>query len=837
MKLLTLFVLVFWAANLFAEARKPRWPIPNRPREISSSSVVRIAEYKNYVKGLTASELKEFAQDARIDLGANGVSPSKIIVKFRELDAQRSIRQMAGPILGSLREVKTIGAFIIKLPESNNLRDVVAYLGAIKELEGVEYALPDYRISIVALPNDPDWNKQWSFKNTGSPGGFDINAPQAWDVTKGSSSTLVGVIDTGIDLNHPDLRSNLWTNPGEIGLDSNGKEKASNGIDDDGNGYVDDFRGWDFVSNDNNPQDGHGHGTHVAGVIGASGNNGMGIAGINWEVGLVPLRILDDNGYGSTSDAVLALEYALKNGITITNNSWGGGSYSSALEEMLKKYRDQNGLFVAAAGNNGSNNDQYPHYPSSYEVDNVISVAATTREDKLAGFSNYGKVSVHLAAPGSGIYSLFKAPDNYRLLSGTSMATPHVAGAAALMKSLWPSWSYSQIKAKLMETVDAIDDLSSKVSSGGRLNLARAVNGIPVSPPRAFTITGVSPPFGPLAGGTRITITGTLFDAGVKIWIGNRACISIQVQSAQTITCTTPSATKAALVDISGTNSKGVKKVLSSGFTYSNPPVLQSAKPAAGPVLGGGILVLKGSGFTPGAKVFLGSRECTEGNVKSAQEIHCVLPAGDPGSYSVLVRNILGQESQQSIRYTFQNAPQLTAINPSRVAPTARAAVSISGQFFISGAKVVIGGKECTGVKVVSPGQITCTAPTLAQGKYSLKVTNPDGQVGTSSINLNFEVVASRWVQTNGGNCDQVCMQSTLTPRASAEGAFCTSGKVIPSSARKVIQYTNGCDPRKTCVAQGPVKGARSVDDQCLGPRQNKNSDVTNITMGCFCGI
>ncbi len=267
----------------------------------------------------------------------------------------------------------------------------------------VEYAEPDYILkpSQTTSANDSDYPKLYGLNNTGQTGGTadaDVDAPEAWNATTGDTGTVVAVIDEGVDINHPDLKNNIWTNPSET---------AGNGIDDDKNGYVDDVNGWDFYNNDatvydRDPVSGAGdeHGTHVAGTIAAEGNNNLGVVGVNWKANIMPLKFLGPNG-GYTSDAVEALNYAVNKGVKISNNSWGGGGFSQALYDAINRADTAGHLFVAAAGNDGVNNDTTAHYPSSYTSANIISVAATDSKDALASFSNYGSSSVDLAAPAS----------------------------------------------------------------------------------------------------------------------------------------------------------------------------------------------------------------------------------------------------------------------------------------------------------------------------------------------------------------------------------------------------------------------------------------------------
>ncbi len=333
-------------------------------------------------------------------------------------------------------------------------------------------------------PNDPNFAQLYGLHNDGSNGGkvgADISATAAWDVTTGSRNVLVGIIDTGADYTHPDIAPNYWQNPGETGLDEAGHDRATNGIDDDGNGFIDDWHGWDFANNDNDPMDDNKHGTHVAGTIGGNGNDGVGVVGVNWQVSIVAIKFLTGAGSGTLDDAVKAIEYGTKLGVTLTSNSWGGGGFSDTMLAAIKEAGDHGILFVAAAGNDGVNNDASPHFPSTYDLDNIIAVAATDKNDLMADFSCFGATSVDLGAPGVDILS--SVPGGlYDKLSGTSMATPHVSGAAALVKAAYPDATAAQIKARLINTADPIDALAGKTVSGGRLNVASALENDLIAP-------------------------------------------------------------------------------------------------------------------------------------------------------------------------------------------------------------------------------------------------------------------------------------------------------------------------------------------------------------------
>ncbi len=341
-------------------------------------------------------------------------------------------------------------------------------IATLKQSPLVEYAEPNYTLSIDRTPNDPRYGELYGLHNTGQTGGTpgaDIDAERAWGISTGSPNVVVALIDTGVDYTHPDLAPNMWTNPGEI---------PGNGVDDDGNGYVDDVRGWDFYNHDNDPMDDHSHGTHTAGTIGAVGNNGIGVVGVAWTVKILPLKFLGADGSGSTSDAVLAIEYATAAHADVMSNSWGGGGFSQALLDAIREASDAGILFVAAAGNSSYDNDVYPNYPSNYDVPNVVAVAATDSNDNLAYFSNYGATTVDLGAPG--VDTLSCLPGNsYGTKSGTSMATPHVSGVAALIRAVAPGIDLTHLKARLLAAVDPVPALAGRTVTGGRLNAFLAI--------------------------------------------------------------------------------------------------------------------------------------------------------------------------------------------------------------------------------------------------------------------------------------------------------------------------------------------------------------------------
>jgi len=312
-------------------------------------------------------------------------------------------------------------------------------------------------VAATLTPNDTQYGALYGMTK--------ISAPLAWDITTGSTSSVVAIIDTGIDYTHPDLVDNIAINTREI---------PNNGVDDDANGYIDDYYGYDFVNNDSNPIDDHYHGTHCAGTVGAKGNNARGVAGVNWTVKLMSVKVLNASGSGTLASVAAGMNYAVKRGAKILSMSLGTTSYSATLENAVINARNSGALVVAAAGNSTVNTDVYPHYPSSLPQDNVFSIAASTSTDALAYFSNYGATTVDLAAPGDSILSTYTG-GQYAYASGTSMATPHVAGMAALLLAVNPSLTYSSIKSILIGTADPIQAMSGKLVAGGRANLYKAV--------------------------------------------------------------------------------------------------------------------------------------------------------------------------------------------------------------------------------------------------------------------------------------------------------------------------------------------------------------------------
>ena len=402
-------------------------------------------------------------------------APSEIVVGFEPGSSAQAREAAANKVRARGRERVARGSAdvdLLRLPAgASNAR-------AIDELRGdaaVAYAEPNWTYTHQATATDTYFanGSLWGMYGDASApaNGFGSQAAEAWGAGHtGAKNVYVGVIDEGIQFDHPDLDTQVWTNPFD----------TANGRDDDGNGYVDDVRGWDFANNDNTIYDGgkrgslDDHGTHVAGTIGAKANNGTGVVGVNWNVTEISGKFLGRNG-GSLTAAVQAVDYftnlKTKHGLNIvaTNNSWGGGGFSQALLDAIRRANAANILFVAAAGNSGTNNDTTASYPSNYDVPNVIAVAAIDKAGALASFSQYGATTVDLGAPGVGVWST-TAYNGYSSYNGTSMATPHVTGAAALYAASHPGSSAATIKNAILSSVAATPSLSGKTVTGGRLD-------------------------------------------------------------------------------------------------------------------------------------------------------------------------------------------------------------------------------------------------------------------------------------------------------------------------------------------------------------------------------
>ncbi len=423
------------------------------------------------IKSLTASKTiyPEITESSfKIIPGMDYVS-DEVIVKFKSTRGKEvSISAMSGK-----RKVKSfplIGADLYQLDSTVSMEQALADLAARGD---VEYAEPNYIAHAARIPNDPSYSLQWGLATVG--------APAAWDVITGSEDIIIAVVDSGVDYTHPDLSSRMWQNTGEI---------AGNGIDDDGNGYIDDVRGWNFLSRTNDPMDDYEHGTHVAGIAAAATDNLTGISGMTWKNKVMALKFLGSSGTGPISLSIEAVQYAVKNGAKIINNSYTGGGFLRSMYSTISAANEAGVLMICAAGNEYNNNDSNPSYPANYGLPNVISVGATDSTDGWAAFSNYGN-TVHIAAPGKDILSTIPS-NRYVTRNGTSMAAPMVSGAAALLLGLNPQMTAAEVRTLLLNSVDIRSSLYGKVSTSGRLNVQKALEQAGISwleeTPRSGTI-------------------------------------------------------------------------------------------------------------------------------------------------------------------------------------------------------------------------------------------------------------------------------------------------------------------------------------------------------------
>lgn len=416
---------------------------------------------------------------------ATEVVPGEFLVQFKKnvhfVQEQYLLNTIS---IAQVVEVsKETHLYKIRRPSIESMEGSLEILSSIKQIGRVE---PNKYWKLRRMPQDPVFHRLWGLNNIGqettgdTPSikgviGVDIDILRVWETNTGSRNVKVAVIDTGINYNHADLKQNIWTNYAEL--------DGWPGQDDDNNGCIDDIHGCDFVHDTGDPMDDDGHGTHVAGTIGAVANNNVGVAGIAWEVTLIPVKFIDDQDRGTTENAIRAIDYAVKAGARILSNSWGDDQGSDFLKQSIERAERAGALFVVACGNDSRDNDVIFDYPSSYEVDNIIAVAAVDNSGDLASFSNYGKKSVDIAAPGSNVMSTYYDPKlpglTYDSQSGTSMATPHVSGVAALMLAKNQTLTPQLMKKIIMDSARPMPALKGKVLSNGMLNAYEALKLVP----------------------------------------------------------------------------------------------------------------------------------------------------------------------------------------------------------------------------------------------------------------------------------------------------------------------------------------------------------------------
>ncbi|HEU4872088.1 MAG TPA: S8 family peptidase [Pyrinomonadaceae bacterium] len=435
-------------------------------------------QWKNQVRIVPATEKKVPVTSEEIALGeTRNFGRPEVLVKFKSGVSSEAIDALTARLRDRVEDRLENAEGWQAIDDLDNA-DAASIVAQYSQLPEVEYAEPNYEINleetnagplVPVLPHDPQFNDQWALANSGQRGGkqgADISATLAWATTTGNDKLVVAVLDTGVDYTHEDLVENMWVRPATMAP-----------YHDNELGTIDDLNGFNAIDSAADPMDDNGHGTHCAGIIGAEGENNLGIAGVNWKVQIMPLKFLNAGGSGSTKDAIEAINYVINRkkagvNIRIISASWGSTQKSRALGDIIRKAYENDILFVAAAGNSSVDNDRTPHYPSSYP--NVISVAALDRNDQLASFSNFGVKSVMIGAPGVDILSTWLG-NEYEEKSGTSMATPVVSGVAALILAKNPRMSVEDLHKRLMDSTDPIIALKGKTVSGGRINAAKAL--------------------------------------------------------------------------------------------------------------------------------------------------------------------------------------------------------------------------------------------------------------------------------------------------------------------------------------------------------------------------
>ena len=433
---------------------------------LAIGSELSAGENKSYVEGEVLIQLRQ--QDYAV------TDKRARILKALDVDVIKNLKN---------------NVYLVKLSKDDS---VVSATRRLSEYPDVEFAEPNYRRYITSvIPNDPLFDSQWAHEN--------IQSGAAWEIQKGNESIIVALGDSGVDYTHKDLKDNVWTNDEE---DWKASGPGYNGIDDDGDGYIDNYFGINAITGSGDPMDDEGHGTHVAGIVGAEGNNSVGISGVNWHVSVMGVKFITIDGSGSIADEIEAIQFATSKGAKIFNMSFSGSYFSEIERYAIANAKEV--LFITAAGNERTDNDDMPSYPANYDLPNIISVAASNQSDDLAYFSNQGKNTVSVAAPGVSILSTLPG-DDYGSLSGTSMATGYVTGLAALILAKSPYTSVANLKDRILRTVDTNANLQGKILTGGRINAYRALT---------ESITGsyiynISPDRGPV--GSEVSIRGTDF--------------------------------------------------------------------------------------------------------------------------------------------------------------------------------------------------------------------------------------------------------------------------------------------------------------------------------------
>jgi subtilisin family serine protease len=695
-----------------------------------------------------------------------------VLVKFRAATPQ-GINQ--AEINENIDEAEYVGSTHVMRFHSRS-KNIDTLISELSRRADVEYAEPNYIVHAIAIPDDPSFGQLWGLQNTGQPilgvsgkPGADISAPLAWDISTGSTANVVAVVDTGINYTHPDLAANIWSAPTTFSVTI-----GSNRITCPAGSH-----GFNAISNTCDPMDDNNHGTHVSGTIGASGNNGLGVVGVNWKASIMGSKFLDASGSGTLANAINAIDFAIQTktifggaaNIRVLSNSWGGGGFSQALLDEINKANANDMLFVAAAGNSASNNDVTPFYPSNYDAPNVVAVAATDNKDSLASFSNYGTTTVDLGAPGVSVLSTIK-DGSYSYFSGTSMATPHVSGAAILILSKC-ALNTTALKANILNNVDPISSLTGKTVTGGRLNVNKAIRACSAAPAPDFSLSA-TPSSQTVIQGASTSYTINIIPSG-----GFTLPVTLDVSGlpGKAITSFSPNPTTASstmTVTTSTTTPAGSYTLIISGtngtLTHTTTVVLNipdfslSALPgflsiAQGTSKTSTITVGSLNGFTGTVDLSLSgipanaSSSLSPTSVTNSGTSTMTVNAGTaiPGSYQLTVTGTSGTLTHNTIATINITAPQPSDFSIS-ASPTSRTvgrgasttyAVTIDRLSGFAGAvNFSVTGLPSGALATFNPNQTTGTSstlsittrPTTPTGSYQLTITGTSSSLSHTTL-------------------------------------------------------------------------------------------------------
>lgn len=822
-----------------------------------------------------------WAQELTEIYNGREVVAGEVLVKLR--DGQPPVLRIASD--PDIRAAKRLARGDILLVQSRG-KNVERLLQEWRADPGVEWVEPNYILRASAtIPNDEFFNLLWGMHNTGqniqgSVGipGADISATDAWDITTGSRANVVGIIDSGVDYTHPDLAANMWSAPSAFTVTIGGQSITCPAGS----------HGFNAINRTCNPMDDNGHGTHVAGTIGAVGNNGIGVTGVNWTASMIGIKFLNAAGNGSTANAIDAIHFAIQvkqqfgaaANIRVLNNSWGGGGFSTALRDAIQLASDNNILFVVAAGNENRNNDAIPSYPANYNVPNIISVLSTTNRDARSGFSNWGATTVHLGAPGSNIGSTWPG-GGYVYSSGTSMAAPHVSGAAALVLSVC-NLTTTQLKSNLLSTVDPVAALAPITITGGRLNVHAALLACAGGGDPDFTLTA-TPPSRTIEPGGSTSYTISLsplngFNATVSLSVsglpagatGSFVPASISGGSgSSTLNVTTSGSVAPGTYPLTIRGASGalertasatlvIEEESTADFTIDAFPASRTIAPGA--TTGFGVNIIRGAGFTAPVSFSVSGLPAGVSHVFSAQNttgnqtiLTIFNTAGAaPGSYELTITGTSGSASQTDTvtlnisgsGFTLSATPPSQAIDPGQ---SASYAVSISRTGGFTGTvSFSVSGLPSGASGAFSPASTSGNSSTLtisttgavAPGTYGLTITGASGALTrTANVALtinstaDFSLSATPPSQTvTPGESAAYGITIARSGGFSGTVAFSASGLPAGASASFSPSSTGGNSSTLTvATTSGVAPGSYSVTITGVSGAVSRTTNVTLV--------